>query len=161
MHNWLLIGHTTRMALIQVNRKKKKKTARSNFLLKIPYYCFICFLLFSFIDLNCFEWECFFPSLFSLFSFNEVFFFFCFDFHSTGTYAPAIDILGIANSFYPVVNTPLHVFLTVIDTAQKRVPLDLMGMDWSSSTLLTRFNNFQSYVFSKLANSTIASYSIG
>jgi hypothetical protein len=71
------------------------------------------------------------------------------------------NMLGIANSYYPSLNTKVALNLNVIDTTVDRLPSDLKGRRFNDPELVARFQNVLGYVFSQIPNLGLISISIG
>lgn len=78
-----------------------------------------------------------------------------------GHYAPKVDWLVTARSFYPTIWMKLALVLPVIDTVADRRPADLQGLAWDDPAVLAAFEVYATAVITRLKGGELASISIG
>lgn len=80
---------------------------------------------------------------------------------SPGVFAPPLDLLALANSYYPPRKMKLNLELLVINTNHIRLPKDLMGRSFDDPVVLARFQKFLNYVLAKTEQLDITALAIG
>jgi hypothetical protein len=78
-----------------------------------------------------------------------------------GTYAPEINWLDIADSYYSAAGIDVALVIAPIDTNVLHVPNDLAGIPFDDAEMITRFQSFIEYTLSQLASVELVSISIG
>lgn len=77
------------------------------------------------------------------------------------TYAPEINWLKIANSYYSAAGLDLALVVAPIDTNVLRTPGDLRGLAFDDPEMIARFQSFLEYVSTQLPDIELLSISIG
>lgn len=80
---------------------------------------------------------------------------------SPGTYQPAVNLLGIANTYYPEINAQISLMIGPIDTNNDRRPSDLQGRAFDDPVVIQRFRALLDYVFTQIPNLELNVLSIG
>lgn len=78
---------------------------------------------------------------------------------SPGVYAN--DYFAIVNSFYPGDNMKVAIDVNPFDTNNDRRPTDLKGKPMNDSTVITRYNNMITWVFSQIPDVNLVCFGIG
>lgn len=78
-----------------------------------------------------------------------------------GTYAPAIDYLAIAASYYAPRGTRLLLEINPIDTNNRRIPTHLDGRSWDDPNLVQAFKDLLSWALPKASELDLVALSIG
>ena len=76
-------------------------------------------------------------------------------------YSPTVDLLGIANLYYPPRNAKVALMIGPIDTNNDRLPSDLKGKPYDDTAVINRYKRLLDYVFSKIPEVDLALLSIG
>lgn len=74
---------------------------------------------------------------------------------------PAVNWLEVANTYYPAVDVPISLTISVIDTVRTRLPKDLENRPFDDPELIRRFKVFLDYVFIKTPDLRLKSLAIG
>ncbi len=80
---------------------------------------------------------------------------------SPGTYQPAVNLLEIANAYYPEINAPVSLMIGPIDTNNDRRPNDLQGKAFDDLIVIQRFRALLDYIFTQIPNLELNVLSIG
>lgn len=78
-----------------------------------------------------------------------------------GVYAPAIDYLAIASSYYGPRGTRLLLEINPIDTNNNRVPAHLAGRAWDDPELIQAFKDLLSWALPRAVDLDLVALSIG
>ncbi|MCB0712711.1 MAG: hypothetical protein KDD67_10310 [Ignavibacteriae bacterium] len=78
-----------------------------------------------------------------------------------GIYNPAVDLLAIANSYYPTRNASVALMVGPVDTNNDRLPSDLKGKAFDDSVVVNRYKRLLDYLFSKIPDLDLAVLAIG
>ncbi|MGE3799941.1 MAG: hypothetical protein AB7H80_02860 [Candidatus Kapaibacterium sp.] len=78
-----------------------------------------------------------------------------------GIYNPAIDLLAIANAYYPTRSASVALMIGPIDTNNDRFPSDLKGKPFDDSAVVNRYKRLLDYIFSKIPDLDLAVLAIG
>ncbi len=80
---------------------------------------------------------------------------------SPNTYNPNPNNLAIAESFYPGVNTKVSLEINPVDTLKRRMPSDLATLPFDDPTVISRYENLLTWVFSQIPDVQLTSLTIG
>lgn len=80
---------------------------------------------------------------------------------SPGVFAPAVDYLAMASSYYPSRGVKVNLEILVIDTNHLRLPADLQGRALDDPIVVCRFEKLLEYVMPKCRNLELTSLAIG
>jgi hypothetical protein len=78
-----------------------------------------------------------------------------------GVYNPDPNWLAIANQYYSAQNLKISLTISVLDTTEIRLPLDLQGRSFSDPELIERFYGFLDYVSTQLTDVDLVYLAIG
>ena len=80
---------------------------------------------------------------------------------SPETYEPIVDLLTIANSYYPGIGAQVSLMIGPIDTNNDRRPADLKGKAFDDPVVIQRFRALLDYVFTQIPDLDLSVLSIG
>ena len=78
-----------------------------------------------------------------------------------GVFDPEVNVLAIANSYYPARKTPIHLSIRPVHTSQKVVPADLMDKPLDDPRTIERFKKLLDWVSTQLRDVELTSLTIG
>ena len=78
-----------------------------------------------------------------------------------GVFEPSVDLLGIANAYYPNIGAEVSLMIGPIDTNNDRMPSDLRGRPYNDPVVIQRFRSLLDYVFSKIPDLQLSTFAIG
>ncbi len=78
-----------------------------------------------------------------------------------GEFSPAVDLLAIAESYFPGVNLSILLMIGPIDTNVERLPADLEGKALDDPEVIARYRNLLDYVFAKIPTLKLDAFAVG
>ena len=78
-----------------------------------------------------------------------------------GVYSPAVDLLAIAESYFPGVDLSILLMIGPIDTNVERLPSDLKGKPFDDPEVIQRYRDLLDHVFEKIPTLQLDAFAVG
>jgi len=80
---------------------------------------------------------------------------------SPGKFEPKVNLLAIANAYYPARKIPIHITIRPVHTSQKVVPEDLVNKALDDPQTIERFKKLLDWIAAQVPNVKLTSLTIG